>query len=396
MAAGGSQRGRVRLDGCFMAVDPIVRLRRIGEKLPRTLRAEILALGSGAVGQLVDVLREDEGDWASIHAVDLLVDLKANEAIEPLLLALRESTFDDILFSRIVVRLPELGAPVLEPALAFLADNEDDADASHGLCEVLASLGIKDDRIFDALRNVFDQGEVQFGAGMLAAYGDSKALPLVVDAIASFTPDFKETWSRGDLVELLAAHERLGGVLPPELRERVDRWIAAWKATSPRSVSSNGAGGQRKVGRNEPCPCGSGKKYKKCCLGSDEAARPRVVEADGHGFHMSGGVSDEHLTMAAEFFREKDAGRGPARQMADYAQPILDATEQSLDSVQAALNIAMLFWNLAVTRDDAERERALSDMALQINEAERAEFERTARMMIDRHRAMFPEMHRAK
>gem|GEM_PF-6442381 len=22
----------------------------------------------------------------------------------------------------------------------------------------------------------------------------------------------------------------------------------------------------RKVGRNDPCPCGSGKKYKKCCL----------------------------------------------------------------------------------------------------------------------------------
>lgn len=21
------------------------------------------------------------------------------------------------------------------------------------------------------------------------------------------------------------------------------------------------------IGRNEPCPCGSGKKYKKCCLG---------------------------------------------------------------------------------------------------------------------------------
>lgn len=24
----------------------------------------------------------------------------------------------------------------------------------------------------------------------------------------------------------------------------------------------------RKIGRNDPCPCGSGKKYKKCCLGS--------------------------------------------------------------------------------------------------------------------------------
>ena len=23
---------------------------------------------------------------------------------------------------------------------------------------------------------------------------------------------------------------------------------------------------EQKVGRNDPCPCGSGKKYKKCCL----------------------------------------------------------------------------------------------------------------------------------
>lgn len=27
-----------------------------------------------------------------------------------------------------------------------------------------------------------------------------------------------------------------------------------------------------KVGRNQPCPCGSGKKYKQCCLSVDEAA----------------------------------------------------------------------------------------------------------------------------
>jgi len=26
---------------------------------------------------------------------------------------------------------------------------------------------------------------------------------------------------------------------------------------------------RRKVGRNDPCPCGSGKKYKKCCLAKD-------------------------------------------------------------------------------------------------------------------------------
>src|SRR5262249_52977116 len=27
-----------------------------------------------------------------------------------------------------------------------------------------------------------------------------------------------------------------------------------------------------KVGRNDPCPCGSGQKYKKCCEGKPEAA----------------------------------------------------------------------------------------------------------------------------
>lgn len=27
---------------------------------------------------------------------------------------------------------------------------------------------------------------------------------------------------------------------------------------------------KRKIGRNEPCPCGSGKKYKRCCLGKNE------------------------------------------------------------------------------------------------------------------------------
>lgn len=26
-----------------------------------------------------------------------------------------------------------------------------------------------------------------------------------------------------------------------------------------------------KTGRNEPCPCGSGKKYKQCCAGKTDA-----------------------------------------------------------------------------------------------------------------------------
>ena len=44
------------------------------------------------------------------------------------------------------------------------------------------------------------------------------------------------------------------GVLPVDRRKEI---AADWRA-SKQAVSS-------KVGRNDPCPCKSGKKYKKCC-----------------------------------------------------------------------------------------------------------------------------------
>ena len=38
------------------------------------------------------------------------------------------------------------------------------------------------------------------------------------------------------------------------------------------------------IGRNDPCPCGSGRKYKLCCLraaNADETARVRLRTAEG-------------------------------------------------------------------------------------------------------------------
>jgi len=45
-----------------------------------------------------------------------------------------------------------------------------------------------------------------------------------------------------------------------------------------------------KIGRNQPCPCGSGKKFKKCCLGkSDSSIIPKRDELDvlmGKGYSL--------------------------------------------------------------------------------------------------------------
>jgi preprotein translocase subunit SecA len=57
----------------------------------------------------------------------------------------------------------------------------------------------------------------------------------------------------------------------PDAREPVAATVGAAAAAAPAAAGVTravrpqpGAGKARKVGRNEPCPCGSGKKYKKC------------------------------------------------------------------------------------------------------------------------------------
>lgn len=46
--------------------------------------------------------------------------------------------------------------------------------------------------------------------------------------------------------------------LEPDKPEDIADLEALQNPTKTRRVES-------KIGRNEPCPCGSGKKYKKCC-----------------------------------------------------------------------------------------------------------------------------------
>jgi len=67
-----------------------------------------------------------------------------------------------------------------------------------------------------------------------------------------------------------------------------------------------------KVGRNAPCPCGSGKKYKKCCLGKEHVSNDllwrRLSEAHdrlskslmNHGRQVFG--TDGFMETIDEFF----------------------------------------------------------------------------------------------
>ncbi|MEI6197233.1 MAG: SEC-C metal-binding domain-containing protein, partial [Verrucomicrobiota bacterium] len=53
-----------------------------------------------------------------------------------------------------------------------------------------------------------------------------------------------------------------------------------------------------RIGRNEPCPCGSGKKYKHCCIEKDQERLHHSSEVAGHTRAEMESSPEQHLTAA--------------------------------------------------------------------------------------------------
>ena len=67
------------------------------------------------------------------------------------------------------------------------------------------------------------------------------------------------------MVEFIARYEANGAVVSHHEKSRFEKQDGSWyyvdgDIVRPQPKKRD----QPKVGRNEPCPCGSGKKYKKC------------------------------------------------------------------------------------------------------------------------------------
>ena len=54
-----------------------------------------------------------------------------------------------------------------------------------------------------------------------------------------------------------------------------------------------------KPGRNDPCPCGSGQKYKRCCLAKDQEAERAALKAAAEA-RAAEAAQDEHDFYAAD------------------------------------------------------------------------------------------------
>jgi len=84
-----------------------------------------------------------------------------------------------------------------------------------------------------------------------------------------------------------------------------------------------------KTGRNEPCPCGSNKKYKHCCLAKDQAAEHDAVKA-----------ARSRRDQTAERDTAK-AARSPSFGINNFLKALAAALPKELIELEEAFNVVV-------------------------------------------------------
>jgi hypothetical protein len=269
-------------------------LRAQAEALPETLRRQCMAAGAAIVPALIalleDALADDQAalEGTMFRAVDLLGALGDARAVPILLRCLEHDDLFDGLAPPAAAALRTLGPAALEGCLAAYAMTPHEAFRDR-LAGVLSRCGVHDERLYACLVETL-QRTPELGANYLAEYGEARALDVLAQTFDTLPlRDEEIPLANHVFVELRAAIEDLGGQLTDAQHQKFEaadaarrRFVAqmSWDVDPPaaparrtplRATSVVGArpprpAGTRKLGRNAPCWCGSGKKYKKCHL----------------------------------------------------------------------------------------------------------------------------------
>ncbi|QXD14120.1 SEC-C domain-containing protein [Rhodocaloribacter litoris] len=252
---------------------------------------------------------DDDPRWyASIHAGNLLLAFREPAALPVFVAYFRDPAFEYYLEWFEGERLAHYGPAAVPAMLALLEDETAWVFGRLTAATVLGHIAYfhpgERDRILAALRAQFpplrDDGTPDVPEDLdldslendlsllwteiaytLARHQDRESEPVIT---ALFEHGFIDPTFFGDLDayrRILAAPSEEDRYEPVDgdpiafyaaLQRRENFWNQPVKNDEPLSfedalpgVSGTFVREQPKVGRNEPCPCGSGKKYKKCC-----------------------------------------------------------------------------------------------------------------------------------
>ena len=124
--------------------------------------------------------------------------------------------------------------------------------------------------------------------------------------------------------------------------------------------------------------------------------RTRVITHRGRPLLVSNrDLPPDVLDHVVDFYEAKDRGEGPAAQMMRFVQPLLEAAGDDKAKMDHALSLGMACWNLALCKDEPQREEMMAELLNVIAEDDEdaPKFRAVAADMVERHKAMFPALH---
>jgi len=205
---------------------------------------------------------ESKEVWVPLHAWRALAQLGDSRAIEPIIGMFDALCEDDWALEELPVVLGMIGQKAIGPLSAFLGDCRHSEFARAMAVRSLEEIAKRDastrNNVVKIITDYLDAPD----ANASGLNGSAVNSLLSLEARESIET-LRRLYESGN-VDLFACGDIED--VEMELGLRSARTTARPSLGQIYGLTTSAAPKQKKVGRNDPCPCGSGKKYKKCCL----------------------------------------------------------------------------------------------------------------------------------
>jgi uncharacterized protein YecA (UPF0149 family) len=313
------------------------KLEELGNRAPAELIQAILSRGQEVVLPLSKILQEkryweasDDTRWMPVHTVKMLGIIADPQTLPQLInaLVLANEMGNDWIMEDLPTVFGRIGPPAIEPLIEFIQAHRGDSefhwpriDAADGLVAIAMHHPRERERVLSFLHGLFSESEDMEFLGFVAIYlldlNDPSSFPVLEEAFNKGLIDEEfvrredsQQDREGSNEEAFALYDKdlMEFYAPENIAERQAQWeeeqseeesLAAHRREEREKSITNEFKrleiamklGERKillpikkVGRNEPCPCGSGKKFKKCCLQLVQSIPPKQMIGGGNHY----------------------------------------------------------------------------------------------------------------
>ena len=263
--------------------EPVAQLLAYGDPRGETEWPNYLSLGftEEHVPELVKMVLDDElnrgsGEtlkiWAPVHAWRTLAQLQAEDAIEPLLALFDfdEDFDDDWAISELPTIYGMIGQKAVPALAGYLANASAESLSLYSVVDCIKEIGkthpdakLECAQALSTQLEQFHHNPTDLNGFLISGLVGLRAidhLPLIQEAFDNGRVDLSIAGDIEDVEIDLGLRKRRSTPRPSPFGEGEEFPFMF------ESAGSNQEPQTPKIGRNDPCPCGSGRKYKKCCL----------------------------------------------------------------------------------------------------------------------------------